>query len=210
MRRPAIYIILLGLMLMTIWNCKEIPLGKDAELQTLKTWMVGSFNSLEQSEVDTNFFNIHLEMVPVWEEQTDAIYLYVEQAASWALDKPYRQRVYRLSRDEQGVLKSAVCLIDNPLQFAGGWQLDQPLGTLTPDSITVKEGCAIKLEARDNAFVGGTVSEGCLSQLRGASYAISKVSIEKMVLTSWDRGFDSTGTQVWGAVTGPYIFKKIK
>jgi hypothetical protein len=27
-------------------------------------------------------------------------------------------------------------------------------------------------------------------------------------ITSWDRGFDSAGKQVWGATKGPYQFKK--
>ena len=208
MKRFIGYTFLVGLVLMMVWSCKDIPLEEDTELQTLKTWMVGSFTSLEQSEVDTNFFNIHLEMVPIWEDQTDAIYLYVEQAAAWALDKPYRQRVYRLARDEQGVLESAVYMIENPMRFAGDYNLGQPLSPLTRDSISIKEGCAIKLEKMGIAFKGGTVGEGCFSKLRGAAYATSKVIIAESVLTSWDQGFDSTGTQVWGAVTGPYIFKK--
>jgi hypothetical protein len=28
-------------------------------------------------------------------------------------------------------------------------------------------------------------------------------------LASWDRGFDSTDNQVWGAEKGGYIFKKL-
>ena len=205
-RKRAVVLSILGVILM---GCKEVALENDMELQTLKSWMVGSFNSLEQSQQDTNFYNIHLEMVSIWPDQKDAEYLYVEQAASWALDKPYRQRIYRLSRDGAGVLESAVYLIQDPLRFTGDWNKDQPLGALTSDSLKVKDGCAIKLAFKDDAFVGGTVGEGCLSSLRGAAFATSKVNIAKSVLTSWDQGFDSTGVQVWGAVTGPYIFKKI-
>jgi hypothetical protein len=29
-------------------------------------------------------------------------------------------------------------------------------------------------------------------------------------MTSWDRGYDAQGSQVWGAVEGGYIFDKIK
>jgi len=209
MQKTAI-VVTMSLLLLLAWGCKDYSKEKDIELQTLKTWMVGSFNSLEQSEADTNYFNIHLEMVQVWPDAQDAIYLYVEQAASWALERPYRQRVYRLSRDEAGVLESAVYMIESPLRFAGGWKLDQPLGTLTPDSISIKEGCAIKLEYKGEAFGGTTVGQDCHSNLRGAAYATSKVNITENVLTSWDQGFDSTGSQVWGAVDGPYIFKKVK
>ena len=205
-RKLAIFLSVLGIILL---GCKDVPTNNDMELQTLKSWMVGSFNSLEQSQLDSNFFNIQLEMVSIWPDQKDAEYLYVEQAASGALDKPYRQRVYRLSRDQAGVLESAVYLIENPLRFAGDWNTDEPLGLLTPDSLTLKDGCAIKLALEDNAFVGGTLGQGCLSTLRGAAYATSKVNIAETVLASWDQGFDSTGTQVWGAVSGPYVFKKV-
>ena len=34
--------------------------------------------------------------------------------------------------------------------------------------------------------------------------------MEEEVLTSWDRGFDSNDKQVWGATSGPYVFKKRK
>lgn len=203
-------VVIISLMMLLVWSCKDYSMDNDVELQTLKTWMVGSFNSLEQSEVDTNYFNIHLEMVQVWPDARDAIYLYVEQAASWALERPYRQRVYRLSRDETGVLESEVYMLESPLRFTGAWKLDQPLGTLTPDSVSIKEGCAIKLELKGEAFDGGTVGKDCISSLRGAAYATSKVNVTKNTLTSWDQGFDSTGVQVWGAIDGPYIFKKVK
>ncbi len=207
MKTHVAHVILAG-MVLWVTGCKAVSVADDEELQLLKSWMIGSFNSLEQSSLDSNFYNIHLEMVPIWEDQKDAIYLYVEQAASWALDKPYRQRVYRLSRDERGGLESAVYMLDNPLRFAGAWETLPALTQLTPDSISIKEGCEIKLTPLGGVFIGGTEGQGCLSQLRGAAYATSEVRIEKEMLTSWDRGFDSTDTQVWGAVTGPYIFKK--
>lgn len=184
--------------------------SESENLQRLKSWMTGSFSSQEQSEVDTNFFHINLEMVQIWEERTDAIWLYVEQAAAWALDKPYRQRVYSLKEKVDGTFESAIFAFNEPLRYAGVWKEVNPLNQLTPDSLIEREGCAIILEFKKGVFVGSTDGKNCSSQLRGSSYATSDVRIEEMLLTSWDRGYDSTNTQVWGAETGPYIFKKLK
>ena len=46
----------------------------------------------------------------------------------------------------------------------------------------------------------------CASDLRGAAYATSEVTITPQFVLSWDRGFDNTGKQVWGATEGPYVF----
>ena len=191
-------------------GCNKKAATQEKQMITLKSWMTGSFNSQEQAEADTNFFNIHLEMVQIWKEQTDATWLYVEQAAAWSLDKPYRQRVYRVSKMAKGKLESAVFTFNNPLRFAGVYNEPLPLSQLTPDSLTERSGCAIILEYNDGFFSGSTVEQNCQSNLRGATYATSEVQIEKNRVTSWDRGFDAEGAQVWGAVTGPYELKKVK
>lgn len=198
------HFLIISLLVVGLISCEN----KNNDLNTLKDWMTGSFDSEEQSKVDTNFFNIHLEMVEIWKERNDAEWLYVEQAASWSLEKPYRQRVYKLSENEDGKLVSEVFTFNNPLRFAGAYNDENPLSSLTPDSLSAREGCAIIIERQGEKFVGSTVGKECTSNLRGASYAASEVQIEKDVLTSWDRGFNENNEQVWGAETGPYIFKK--
>ena len=199
--------LMLGLLVLT--GCKQVTEIPDQELMLLKKWMIGSFSSQEQAATDTNYFDIRLHMVEMWPDHPEAIWLYVEQAAAWSLDRPYRQRVYRLSRVDETHFESAVYSLETPLRFAGVWQSATPLASLTPDSLTAREGCAIVLEQQGAAFVGSTVEKLCQSSLRGAAYATSEVRIEENMLTSWDRGFDSEDEQVWGAQNGPYIFRKI-
>ncbi len=67
-----------------------------SDLSLLVSYMQGSFSSEEQSKSDTNFFDIRLQMKPMWQERSDAIWIYVEQAVSSKLEKPYRQRVYKV------------------------------------------------------------------------------------------------------------------
>lgn len=202
------YSLLLIIVTLLITSCK--PADSQTDLQKLKSWMTGSFNSKEQADLDTNFYNISLHMVQIWSERTDYVWLYVEQAASWALDKPYRQRVYRLSENENGTFESAVFTFHNPLKFAGDWKNKNPLSQLTPDSLLAREGCALILSFKDGVFEGSTNGKDCISNLREASYATSEVRIEENIVTSWDRGFNKDDVQVWGADTGPYIFKKLK
>jgi hypothetical protein len=149
-------------------------------------------------------------MVPIWIERTDGFWLYVEQAAAGRLEQPYRQRVYHLTQEDDSTFRSDVYTLSEPLRFTGAWRRSAPLIGLVPDSLTLRVGCSILMypEGRD-AFAGGTVGRGCESTLRGAHYATSEVRITATHIYSWDRGFDITDTQVWGALKGGYIFERV-
>jgi hypothetical protein len=194
-------------------GCFSLDEGKPVQddLLLLQTWMTGSFSSQEQSQADPEFFDIRLEMVPIWPERIDGYWLYVEQAAASSLDKPYRQRVYHLTRIDENRFESAVYELEDPLQYAGIWKDPAPLSDLYPEALIKREGASIYLEqVGEEAFSGSTRGKECKSNLRGASYATSEVRITEGQIYSWDRGFNEQDEQVWGAVKGGYIFKKIK
>ncbi len=177
-------------------------------LDELASWMTGSFNSKAQSEVDTNYFNIHLEMVQIWEEEKNGKWLYVEQAASWALNRPYRQRIYHLKKISKKKYSSTVYMLPEPDKFIYAWKNPELFNELNPSDIEEKEGCTIFLKYKKGKYSGSTVKDNCPSNLRGASYATSIVDITPELLSSWDQGFDQKGEQVWGAEKGPYLFVK--
>jgi len=181
--------------------------GQSAELNILAKWMQGSFDSQEQHLKDTaNYFDIRLEIIPVWADRSDGIWFYVEQAVAGHLDKPYRQRIYQLTENAKGEFESKIFLLTDPLRFAGHSEL---IEKLNPDSITKKEGCSVFLRRADRkTFQGGTVGKNCPSERGGSKYATSEVLITESKLESWDRGFDEKDVQVWGAEKGAYIFIK--
>jgi len=146
--------------------------------------------------------------VPIWPERRDGHWLYVEQAAGNSADKPYRQRVYRLYRESDNTLVSAIYTFQNPLRFAGAYKSANPLSSLTPDSLDLKSGCEVFLQKQGDGFIGTTRIKTCPSELRGAAYATSEVTINATEMRSWDRGFNAQGEQVWGSTKGPYIFKR--
>ncbi len=191
------------------WSPKRLVATTDLDLLT--AWMSGSFSSAAQAASDPeNYRDIRLHMTPVWTDRKDGPWLYVEQAAATSLDKPYRQRVYHLSKGTaKGTFESAVFeLPGDPLVSAGAWKSPELLGGVTPEDLSSRQGCSIVLRFEDGAFRGSTVGKDCTSTLRGAAYATSEVAIEETRLIPWDRGFDAEGTQKWGAEKGGYVFVK--
>lgn len=186
------------------------------DLAELVGHMSGSFASTEQSERDPEFFDIRLHMTPIWPQHSTptAKWLYVEQAMATALDKPYRQRIYLVSeagKTPQGQARfiSEVFEFDNPLGFAGAYASPKAFDSITPEQLSRREGCEVLLtQLMPGVYEGGTQGTNCLSSLRGATYASSKVHIDSTGLLTWDQGFDKEGKQVWGAVKGGYEFKR--
>jgi hypothetical protein len=176
--------------------------------QQAAAMMVGSFSSKAQAQSDPDFRDIRLHMAPIWQGQRDACWLYVEQAAAEALDKPYRQRIYKVRDGAQGSIVSEVYeLPGDPLAFAGAWGEPTRFDALSPATLSRKDGCDVVLRPiRAGAFSGGTEGTGCVSTLRGASYATSKVHLDASGLVSWDQGWNDKGEQVWGATKAGYIF----
>jgi len=178
------------------------------ELKTVGKMMQGKFSSEKQSNADSAFFDIRLSIIPIWDERTDAIWMYIEQAVSSKIDKPYRQRIYKLTQLSDGSFESAVFTMKDPLRFAGKVEL---LEGLNPDSLELREGCSVFLKKTGKKlYEGGTGDKTCPSDMRGAAYASSIVTLNTKMLLSWDRGFDRSDKQVWGAEKGGYKFLRVR
>jgi hypothetical protein len=195
--------------LMTALCAAAVEHGDDTQLAQLAGWMEGSFSSEAQSVEDPDFFHIVLRMARIWSDRTDGYWFYVEQAAAETADRPYRQRVYHVRRVGEDLFASSVYSFSSPIERAGAWRLDEPLADLSHSQITEREGCTIYLKQRpDGVFEGSTLGRLCTSTLRGASWASSEVVITSDSLTSWDRGWDDAGSQVWGAEKAGYRFDR--
>jgi hypothetical protein len=183
--------------------------AQTSTLDKATQWLTGSFSSEAQSKIDTTYFNIHLQITPIWESSKDGKWLYVEQAVAKMLQKPYRQRIYHVTQRQDGKIESKIYTLNDPLRFA---QKPNLVNQLPIDSIKLKEGCSVILDWVEsaNAFIGSTVGKGCPSDRSGASYATSEVNLMADKMISWDRGYNEKDEQVWGAEKGGYIFIKEK
>ncbi|MEL6357308.1 MAG: chromophore lyase CpcT/CpeT [Bacteroidota bacterium] len=177
-------------------------------LEELQNLMTGSFDSRAQAGADTNYYEISLHMYPIWTNRAGK-WLYVEQAIYANQDKPYRQRVYGLEKGKNGDFVSRVYELPDPAQYVGAYKDPSAFDRLKLKDLREREGCAVYLTRdEDGTYRGSTNQNDCASTLRGASYATSRVSINRVFVQSWDRGFNADGEQVWGATEGGYMFLK--
>jgi len=150
-------------------------------------------------------------MVPIRKADTSFRWLYVEQALAVTPDQPYRIRVYRLEELAPGRFVSRVYALADEEAALQAWEDPGKLQMLDTMSLEERSGCAVFMKrTAPGTYEGSTMPGTCESRLRGASYAQAEVFLQDMELRSWDRGFDLRGNQVWGAVAGPYIFKKYR
>lgn len=186
------------------------PAPLPGDLVRLGSLMTGSFSSARQSAGDPEFRDVRLHAVRIWAERDDAYWIYLEQAMAETPDKPYRQRVYRVLRGGDGTFESAVFeLPGDPLAIAGAWKAPGSFSVDDPSKLELRPGCSVILRRiSDELFQGSTVGAECVSAHRGAAYATSQVTIRPGSLTTWDRGFDASGTQVWGSTKGAYVFDR--
>ncbi|MEM7807223.1 MAG: chromophore lyase CpcT/CpeT [Planctomycetota bacterium] len=202
---PTLLLVLLG-----VAAPATLPAEANDDVETVAAWLTGDFSSAEQAVEDGRYFAIELHVRPIWVGREDGPWLYVEQAAAQAVERPYRQRVYRILANEAQVASVVYTLPGDPLRFAGKYRTPEACDVLSPDDLVLREGCTVYLTREGNAFVGATRGAGCRSTLAGAAYATSEVALLADEITSWDRGYDQDGTQVWGAEAGPYVFKRLE
>lgn len=188
------------------------PITPEAAAAEVVNLLSGEFNSAAQAAADTSneYRDIHLSIVPAWTDRTDGHWLYVEQAVATALDRPYRQRVYHVVPGADGTVVSEIWLLpgDNT-RFVGEYKKAKPLEGLTPQELKRMDGCEVRLtRTAPHRYEGATPDRACKSAREGAVFTTSIVSLSADGIDSWDRGWDDAGLQVWGAVSGPYKFRR--
>ena len=144
--------ILLLLLLIPFFVCAQKKLDK-SDLDLLRNYMSGSFTSEQQSKNDSDFFDIHLQMKPIWEERKDCFWLYVEQAIVSALEKPYRQRIYHVNLLNDTTIISEVFEMKSPMRFAGAYKNVAVLNSLT----------LVQQELRESSYYYRKALRGILS-----------------------------------------------
>ena len=188
---------------------REEKAAKPDHLKKLASMMTGSYHSARQAAEDTTYFDISLEMSRIWADSSDGFWIYVEQAVRANKEKPYRQRVYHLVQENDSTFRSELYSLARPSLWVGQYDQPEAFDTLTMTQLQPLEGCDVYLRMHDGAYAGSTFEQDCKNSWGAAAYATSEVKLNDSTMTSWDRGFDTTHVQVWGATAGPYVFDKI-
>ena len=180
------------------------------DLIVLESFLMGDWTNALQAKENKEFAEVRLRQVPIWTSRAGEHWMYAEQAFPGKEDRPYRQRVYRIVARKGDLLRLEYTLPGDPARFAGEWKKAQPLAALRPEDLELRKGCTVKLQRQMEIFFnGGTQGRDCASDLEGAAYATSEISLTSSTLKTLDRGFDPEGKQVWGSTAGAYDFWKI-
>ena len=186
----------------------DTPKEANPLLNELSLWMEGSFSSLAQARADSNYLNVNLEVRQIWKEDSLAVWLYVEQAAAFAPDKPFLQRIYRLNQTGKKLITNQVFKIPKARAFIGAYLNPWKFDRLSQDSLIPLGGCSMDLTYKKGKFVGNISENQCENSWGGASYVTSELTVSESKLISLNQGWNGDGEQVWGPKEGGYIFEK--
>lgn len=180
-------------------------------------WLQGRFDNAAQAQADPRFAAVTVRWTPLWPERDDGRWFLVEQALAATPDAPYRVRVHRLRDDGEGGVASDVFLPPRADEAsgeddAGAAAKAGATGLVDPrfavDDLDALPGCTVRLRPAGGGFRGATRGRDCPSHVRGATYTTAEVVLDAGGFASWDRGYAADGTQVWGARSGPYVFRR--
>ena len=134
-----------------------------------------------------------------------------EQAVTANKMKPYLQRIYRVTANDNGEFESRVYCLPEQEKYIHGWEHQEIFDSINPESLIIREGCAVFLSKNSvGCYSGSAKNRDCISNLRGASFATSIVTICPKQIMSWDQGWNDDAEQVWGAEKSGYVFKRIE
>src|SRR5512134_2898224 len=137
-------------------GCAALPGAEEETKATLRDWLTGTWEADAHDEAG-GALEVRLVVVPIWTARWDGPWLYAEQALAARPESPYRQRVFHLRTDERGDLVADV--FDLPREgrrLAGAWRDRDPFGTVRPEDLVPRTGCAIRFESRVGVFQGST------------------------------------------------------
>lgn len=181
----------------------------DVELEELVTIMAGNYSSSRQAGRDTTYSDYTRRLVPIWSER-EGYWLYSEQSLSDSLENPLNQYIYRLSRENDSLLRSDVYTFPNAEIWIGKWEAPEFFDRLLLETIALRRGCEVIFQKVDDKFVGKTVGKNCPNDLLGAVYTTTEIEISKNRMISWERGFNENDSLMWGSQKGGYVFDKLK
>lgn len=202
--------ILLFALLVTSTKAFSQSLLSTSDVDTLRSYMVGSFSSQAQSQQDSSYLNVHLNINTVWPHRIDGKWLYAEYALAENLDKPYRQTVYHLFLINDTTIVCQPYELVEPSRVTGAWHNPEKFNPLRIDSLKLLVGCSMSVHKSYDGFYYGATGKECTALRSGAAYATSELKIYQDKLVSWERGWDMYDKQAWGAANDGYIFIKEK
>lgn len=188
------------------------------KLTALAHYLAGEFDNREQALAEPAWY-VHLRLWqrPVALFKEDSLTLFAEQANIVTLEQPYRPRLMRLQeRQPDASLQVQYYMPKDPPALSGAACNPALLKTLTPDQFELLPGCLLTVSEQQLAPTLYHFSAAlppdvrCCFTYRGNTQQVSlgfEATEEEFL--SYDKGIDpTTGSGKWGAILGPYRFRK--
>ena len=188
----------------------ETKKKQDLQLQSFATVLSGKFSSKEQASREPGYSAVIFSNTPIWRERS-GYWFYQELYDAEKNTSVYYQRIINVKRVDSLIISSTSYMIPNQKKYKNAWKNPQVLNHLTKDSLAIRNGCDVHFKNTVSSIYQGKTQKGtCLSSFsEKISYTTSDILISKNKISSWDRGYDSNGKQIWGKIQGPYIFRRI-
>ncbi len=102
----------------------EVRVVEDITIEEAAAWLTGTFNNNEQAAADSRFVAVTLKSCKVrlkgLEFQEQGVALHVEQAVNYNIDRPYRVRLYWITK-AGNLVESRVYRYTDESKLVGLW-----------------------------------------------------------------------------------------
>ena len=177
------------------------------DLKMLVAYLSGHFESKNQTPDQVNYYDVQLDVIPIWKKKKDDYWLYVEEATAERAAVTYHQQVFHVYKMGSLFLRETYT-IRNPMRYEGPKRFRKTLRRLRQDSLEIITGCEVYFRYDSGRFVGQTNRLTCPTKIPGAASGMQELLVSDSQMKSLDRGFDEAGEPVWGLVKGPFVFQR--
>ncbi len=173
-------------------------------------WLVGTYDTREQAVRDAEVPALRMLIVAVPKSRLSfgSPVLYLEEAPAGRPDRPSRQRFLRVETDAQGAIVLRTFDLKDGSAAAGKWQSPSDLALFGRNDVRERTPCAVTLKKVEDHYEGVASDVACVPAFVGVTRASSEIRVFSDRVETWDRGFGPKNVQLFGAVLGPYLWKK--
>ncbi|MBP0019951.1 MAG: chromophore lyase CpcT/CpeT [Cyanobacteria bacterium SBLK] len=204
-RSLAIALGVLGYLVVGSFPAYGLPV--EEQMEEVVSHLVGIMETIPKT---TDSPRVRMTTCRVKMQGETSIFLYQEQALTYSLEHPYRQRFLNILSDRTETrifsrsfkpleLEKWVGFCHRPIEERVIQRSDMGVGF-----------CSVFIVLVEDTYVGKTPEEGCPTHYRGATRMTNTIILHADGMDTWDRGFNAEGDRIWGAEDEPYRFRWVE
>ena len=184
--------------------CSLQPSYGNEDLDTLASWLPGTYSSLEHSRRDPAYEHLTLHISHIWPERDSTAWFYTEIVD--ADDEIRGQTIYQIAAVEEGMFEIIPFLLRNAADVVGGWKHPEQFDTIAVRDLVRERNCELYLQFSGTSFFGSTHGTACKCAIEGASYMTKEIEIRSYGVMMWERAYTASDELIWGPPKSGYVF----